>query len=161
MRKYGATALMVVLLMAAAFFLPEWLSELNDRQLLDNPSIQVQEMEQEGFAESVQLTVAEKVMLLRAGAFTAMELSHETVEGVAVASDGGADIQISLFVSNTESPVLKDASEEELDSYNEEVIQLWNARMAAARQEVLNLQALGGLPTLWRDSDELSYTGYG
>ena len=161
MRKYGAAALMVVLLMAAAFFLPEWLSELNDRQLLDNPSIQVQEMEQEGFAESVQLTVAEKVMLLRAGSFTAMELSHETVEGVAVASDGGTDIRISLFTSNTESAVLKDASEEEINSYNEEVIQLWNARMEAARQEVLNLQALGGLPMLWRDSDELSYTGYG
>ena len=42
MRKFGAF-LAVAALMAAAFFLPEWLSAFNDRQMLDNPSIQVQD----------------------------------------------------------------------------------------------------------------------
>ena len=37
--KYAA-ALMVAALLAAAFFLPEWLTALHDRQLLDNPAVE-------------------------------------------------------------------------------------------------------------------------
>ena len=160
MRKCGAF-LAVAALMAAAFFLPEWLSAFNDRQMLDNPSIQVQDEDREGFAESVQLTIAEKVMLLRGGGLTAMELSRETVEGVSVMISGNSEISTFVTGGDREAVVLQMATEEEIIAYNEEMARLWDGRLAAARQEVLNLQALGGLPMLWSDDSELSYTGYG
>ena len=103
MRKYAA-ALAVVLLMAAAFFLPEWLSALNDRQLLDNPVIQAENEEREGFAESMQRAVAEKVLLLRGGGFNAMELSREKVESVTVRVSGDSQDQQVLTYVNGENP---------------------------------------------------------
>lgn len=157
MRKYAAV-LVVALLVAAAFFLPEWLSGLNDRQLLDTPVIQVQSEEREGFAESVQLTVAEKVFLLRSGALTAMELSRETVEGVSVVLSGDSKEQAALIYVNGEN--LAEMGDESV-SYGEEVSRLWDARMSAARREVRNLQSLGGLPELWDSDSGLDCSGSG
>ncbi len=159
MRKYAA-ALAVVLLMAAAFFLPEWLSALNDRQLLDNPVIQAENEEREGFAESMQLSVAEKVLLLRGGGFTAMELSREKVESVTVLVSGDSqDQQVLTYVNGENLADLK--ADEESVAYGEEVSRLWDARMTAARREVRNLQSLGGLPQLWDSGSDLECSGSG
>lgn len=165
MRKYIAAAALL-LLMAAAFFLPEALSSWNDRLLLDNVSLLVREQDQEGFAESVQLSIAEKVLLLRSGSLTATELSRETVEGVSVniSTDGSFETETSVYLSGQAQVLVSDAgtsAEKEAIYYSEATTQLWEGRLAAVRQEVRNLQALGGLPMLWSDNDELSYTGYG
>ncbi len=160
MRKTGAV-LVAAALIAAAFFLPEILSSWNDRQLLDNVSLLPQDIQREGFAESVQLTVAEKVLLLRDGRLTAMDLSRETVEIVASGPDGGSG-SVSVFIFDGESEVIlaPDGSAGG-DAYTEEIFRLWDDRLAEVRQEILNLQALGGLPMLWDSGSSLSYTGYG
>ncbi len=163
MRKCGA-AILVFTLMAAAFFLPEWLSRFHDRQLLDTPSIQTQDEEREGFAESVQLTVAEKVLLLRGGGLTGMELSRETVEGRVFVSSAGDSFEVTIITytgdgATTPAPEL--SATQEQAAYSEEISQLWEARLASAWQEVRNLQALGGLPMLWDDKSDVTYTGYG
>lgn len=164
MRKWIAGAALL-LLMAAAFFLPEALSAWNDRLLLDRVSLLVRDQDQEGFAESVQLSIAEKVMLLRGGSFTATELSRETVEGVSVniASDGSFQAETSVYLRGQElvAGTMDAAQEQEALYYSETMTRLWEGRLAAVRQEVRNLQALGGLPVLWSDNDELSYTGRG
>lgn len=162
MRK-GLAFTAVAVLMALAFFLPEWLSGLRDRQLLDSPSIQVQDGEQEGFAESIQLSVAEKVMLLRSGSMTVMELDHSWVEGgYVLPPDDGASAEVYVSFNNVEDlPELKAASEEAVNAYVEEVSQLWKARLESIRIELRSLQAAGGLPELWSEDSELHYTGYG
>lgn len=161
MRKCGAI-LVVAALMAAAFFLPEVLSSWNDQQLLDTVSVLPQDSQREGFAESVQLTVAEKVLLLRSGRLTSMDLSREMVEGNSANSASGS-VSISVFSYDEESEAVLAVGENEEDSaaYTEEISRLWDARLAEVRQEIFNLQALGGLPVLWNDGDELAYTGYG
>lgn len=160
MRKYAASLVLLLLLLVAAFFLPEALSSWNDRMLLDNVSLQVQMQDQEGFAESIQLSIAEKVMLLRSGGLTAMELSREVVAGVSlnVSTDGGSGMKTNIYFE-TEYP--GENNGEDSGPYSEETTRMWEARLTAARREVRNLQALGGLPTLWSDSDELDCTGYG
>lgn len=162
MRKCGAI-LVVAALLAAAFFLPEALSSWNDQQLLDTVSVLPEDLQREGFAESVQLTVAEKVLLLRSGRLTSMDLSREMVAGNSANSVSGS-VSISVFSYDEESePVLSpdESAEEDSAAYTEEISRLWDARLAEVRQEIFNLQALGGLPVLWNDDDELAYTGYG
>ena len=63
------TALLVVL----AFFLPAQLSQWDDRALLDTPNI-VREEERELFADSIRLTVPEKLLLLRSGDLSWLDL---------------------------------------------------------------------------------------
>ena len=74
-------ALAAAALVAAAFFLPEQLSLLEDQQLLDRPNI-VQQEEREGFAESMQLQVAEKLLLMRSATVSRMELGDGVVQGL-------------------------------------------------------------------------------
>lgn len=164
MRK-GLAFFAVAALMALAFFLPEWLSGLRDRQMLDSPSIQVQDEEREGFAESIQMPVAEKVLLLRSGSMTVMELDHGQVGGTyppATLPEGTAEEAYIFWGENLESrPELKAASDEAIQAYAEEVFQLWQARLESIQNELRSLQAAGGLPELWNEDGELHYTGYG
>ena len=164
MRK-GMAFLAVAVLVALAFFLPEWVSAMNDRKLLDSPSIQVQDEAQEGFAESIQLSVAEKVMLLRSGSMTVMELDHGQVGGTYVPANPTGDANTAFSAASGEDlanrPELKAASDAEIEAYVEEVFQLWQARLEEIRNELRSLQAAGGLPELWSEESELSYTGYG
>ena len=62
-------------LLAAAFFLPAALSQWGDQRLLDDPHITRQDEEREGFAESLQLSVAEKLFLLRSSSVTSVTLA--------------------------------------------------------------------------------------
>ena len=158
MRK--AIALIAVAALAAlALFLPEHLSGLQDRQLLDSPSIQVRSEEQEGFAESLQLSVGEKVMLLRGGSMTVMELDHDW-ERTAVAilnADAGAEFSVGFFDSS-EAP--KAAAGPDV-SYTEDRSRLWQTRLEELQSELRSLQAAGGLPELWGIEDELHGSGRG
>ena len=74
--------LAAVFLLAAAFFLPAALAQWEDRRLLDEPHITRQDQEREGFAESLQLSVAEKLLLLRSASVTsvALDAAYEAEE---------------------------------------------------------------------------------
>ena len=76
-------------LLAAAFFLPAALSQWGDRRLLDEPHITRQDEEREGFAESLQLSVAEKLFLLRSGSAVCVADSAG-VPGMVDATSGGS-----------------------------------------------------------------------
>lgn len=138
----------VALLMAAAFFLPEWLSGLNDAQLLNRPVIQLQDEAQEGFSETVQLTVAEKLLLMRSGTMDAMRLGTEEVSGVFVSLAGSEEPSVA-YITGTEAT-----------SYEEELTQKWESRLEEVKREILNLQAAGGLPELWDRDSDISYAGH-
>ena len=162
MRK-GIAVLAAAALVVLAFVLPEWLSTLHDRKLLDNPSIQVQSEEPEGFAESIQLTVAEKIALLRGGTLSAMQLGQEEVEGVYVNHSGGGEFTVNI--AGTElvpSPGPEDTVvEEEISAYIAELNQTWKERVEAVQAELRSLQAVGGMPELWSEEETLDCSGYG
>lgn len=158
MRSKGTAAVaacMAAVLLALAFILPEWLSAVHDRQLLDSPSIQLQDEEQEGFAESIQLTVAEKVMLLRSGEVNVMQLGQEEVEGVyASVLPEGWEFTLNVSVDKPVLPEMKASTDEEITSYLAELNQTWEERLEAVQTEIRSLQAVGGLPDLWNEEDE-------
>ena len=83
----GWAGLAAAALLAAAFFLPALLSHWGDQRLLDEPHITRQDEEREGFAESLQLSVAEKLFLLRSGSVTSVAL--EDMETAEVLGSGG------------------------------------------------------------------------
>lgn len=156
----AAAAFAVAALVALSFFLPEWLSTLRDRQLLDSPSIQAENEDREGFAESIQLSVAEKLLLLRSGTLNVMELSQGEIEGIYVNFPEGGEFTLNLSVEE-DFPELKVSENSDASAYIEELSQTWKDRLEAVQAEIRSLQAMGGLPELWSDEDPLHCTGYG
>lgn len=162
MRK-AVVIVLAALLMAAAFFLPAKLSVWNDQQLLDEPHI-TQEDEREGFAESVQLTVAEKLLLLQSGTLSSMVLGDLVVQG---------GMNASVFVNRAETadeisfyfeekfPGDEATLVMETDAEQEKTRQKWVERLSAVRSEVRTLQAMGAMPQLWDADSELEFHGYG
>ena len=146
----GAVA---ALLVAAAFFLPELLLTWGDEQLLDNPHMESQDEEREGFGESIQLTVPEKIMLLRSGQLTVMDLDRTRLQYTAETYA----VVFEINGAREEALLAADGDEQ----YAEEIGQMWEARLASARTEIRSLQALGGLPEVWRTDDPPEYTGQG
>ena len=126
-------ALAAAALVAAAFFLPEQLSLLEDQQLLDRPNI-VQQEEREGFAESMQLQVAEKLLLMRSATVSRMELGDGVVQGF---YDMGTQETTLLTATYEESANeqkggaawLKTATDEELERFSQEQKALWTNRL--------------------------------
>lgn len=161
--RRGLTFLAVALLTALALIVPERLSSIHDQQLLNSLSIQVQEEEQEGFAESIQLSVAEKVLLLHSGNMTAMTLDTGQVQGAypVLPEDAGVEFFVHSGVEVEGNPALKAASEADINTYVEEVSQLWRDRLEEVLIELRSLQAAGGLPELWEEDSEVFYTGRG
>ncbi len=154
MRAKSLTIAMVAVLVAAAFFLPELLLSWGDRQLLDNLHMESQAEEREGFAESIQLTVPEKVMLLRSGGLTVMELNRVVVS---VAGGEGSAV---LYAAPSGSAA-SHAPPVDGDRYLEEAGQLWEDRLTAVRTEARTLQTMGGLPEIWKTGQSPACTGYG
>ena len=167
MRAKILAVLMVAVLLAAAFFLPEQLLVWGDAQLLDSLHMESRDEEREGFAERLQLTVPEKIMLLRSGTLTVMELDRTVLESVSI--DAGDASTVLFYAAEgqqnrlpvSESPDLKAVPEEELERFTEEANRLWETRLSEVRSEVRSLQALGGLPELWKADSQPDYTGYG
>ena len=138
-------------LLAAAFFLPAALSQWGDRRLLDEPHITRQEEEREGFAESLQLSVAEKLFLLRSGSVISVALEDMETAAVYFKNQGG---NITL-----ESASLWADGEE--GAYElEENERKWNQRLARVRSELRGLQTAGALPYLWDSEDEVTCTAH-
>lgn len=164
MRKGILFAAAAAVLTALAFFLPEWLSAQRDKQLLDSPSIQVQNGEQEGFAESLELSVAEKLLMLRSGTMTVMALDQGSKESEYLVVYENAEAKFSVLPGEyTENlpAELKAESENVITAYEEEMTQIWQERFEAVQNELRSLQAAGGLPELWTEDGEVYYTGYG
>lgn len=138
-------------LLAAAFFLPAALSQWGDRRLLDEPHITRQDEEREGFAESLQLSVAEKLFLLRSGSVISVALEDMETAAVYFKNQGG---NITL-----ESASLWADGEE--GAYElEENERKWNQRLARVRSELRGLQTAGALPYLWDSEDEVTCTAH-
>lgn len=162
-QKIWAVAI-VAALVAGAFFLPELLLSWEDSQSLDILRLESQDEDREGFAGSIQLTVPEKILLLRSGELTVMELDRMVMES---AADGGGDRANTVILFSASDgereapPELKAGTEEEIDRYTEEARRVWEERLASVRGEVRSLQALGGLPEVWRSDGTPDYTGYG
>lgn len=140
MRKYLAVAL-TALLVALAFFLPARISQWNDSQLLDEPHIVRDAEEREGFAERVQLSVAEKVLLLRSGSLTPLPLSGTGSKELRFALT-----EDSVVIYESEEPTVSDSSAGEEFAYE---TQEWSDRLASVQTEVRTLQTMGALPSLW------------
>lgn len=144
----GWAGLAAAALLAAAFFLPALLSQWGDQRLLDEPHITRQDEEREGFAESLQLSVAEKLFLLRSGSVTSVALEDmETAEvlwqekdtaGVSALWQGSADAAREL----------------------EENEKKWQQRLTRVRSELRGLQTAGALPYLWDSGDEVECTAH-
>ena len=64
-------------LVALAIFLPAKLSQWNDRLLLDEPHVLRQDAEREGFAESMQLSIGEKLLMTRSGSASVLRLEED------------------------------------------------------------------------------------
>ena len=130
-RKFLAIAL-TFLLTAAAIFLPARLSQWNDRLLLDEPHI-LQE-EREGFGESVGLTVAEKVILLRTGGLDSLTVGDAEMRAT-YTGPGGENVDVIL-----------QQEKGELDADEQRKL---TERITAVQAEVRSLQVMGGLPLIW------------
>lgn len=151
-------------LLAAAFFLPAALSQWGDQRLLDQPHITRQEEEREGFAESLQLSVAEKLFLLRSGSVTSVDLAD--VETVAVYMQ--RENQKGMLTGDASLFRQKDADEvsvfwqEDADvAYElEESEKKWKQRLSRVRSELRGLQTAGALPYLWDSEDEVECTAH-
>jgi len=145
MRKYLAVA-MTVLLVVLAFFLPAQFSQWNDSQLLDEPHILREAEEREGFAESIQLTVAEKILLLRSGSLTPLPLSDKVEQEIRVAL-----VDEETVIYGSEEPSVPNAAA----GTDGDISQEWAGRLERVQTEVRTLQTMGALPSLWSWSDNM------
>lgn len=173
MRKYPV-ALAALLLTAGAFFLPVQLSRWEDQLLMDQPHVAAEE-EREGFAESFQLPVAEKLLLLSGGPLTGMDVGGTGVQGMYIPGESVTHIEHwstwETLAADSNAAVLysvegADASvrlwsEDESAEIMEEANSKWDARLLDLWSEIQALQSLGGLPELWPSGSELYYTGSG
>lgn len=171
-------ALMAVALIEAAFFLPAMLSEWSDRLLLDEPHITRQEEEREGFAESVQMPVAERLLLLADGNVIGMVLEDEAYVKVMSGmfmTEAYVDVDINqdsktinAFINGVrerETPFLQtenvpDAVYSVEAAEAEEAVWKWNSRLERVQKEIRNLQEMGGMPYLWGPDDEVRCEGF-
>jgi len=138
-------------LLAAAFFLPGVLFEWSDQRLLDDPHVTQQE-QREGFAESVQLSVAEKLMLLRAGGLSSMALADMELAEVRYAAVGDS---VETYVDWPDAALVNAAVACEL----EESAQKWSERLAHVQAELSILQMAGAMPCLWDAEDTVECAG--
>ena len=156
-------------------FLPGELAQWNDTALLDEPHILRQEEEREGFAEQMQLTVGEKLLLLRSGKLSKVPLeeAYLTDEGTemafhyAISAGGvvefyvepylGASAAVGLdpgeLIAASSTAFATDKTLEMLDSAAQASAQEWTDRLESVLSELQKLQSTGAMPSLW-DSRE-------
>lgn len=146
--KYLALPLaLTALLVAAAFFLPGQLSRMGDGQLVDTVHVIREDGERSDFSDSIRLSVPEKLLLLRSGNLSAVDLEAANSEVRVAYADG------EVFLYESEEPLL-DSPEEA-----EQVTQEWSQRLESAQRELRALRQLGGLPQFWSQEDTVELTG--
>lgn len=72
-KRFWAALALSAALIALAFYLPPQLSRWDDRKIMDEPQITKGE-EREGLADSLRLTVAEKLLLMHDGSLSYLSL---------------------------------------------------------------------------------------
>lgn len=156
MRKYLAAAF-AVLLVAAAVFFPEKLSEWEDQNIFDTPHL-IQELEgREEFSDSIRLTVPEKLLLLRGGGLSYLDVSASVASEIRLAIvDGEAVIYESAEPTLGNSAAAGGAAGEEAEAEAKE----WAARLESVRSELRALQLSGALPALWSEQEAVELAGY-
>jgi len=171
MSRYLA-AFAALALVAAAIFLPGKLAEWNDLALLDEPHIDRQEEAREGFGERMQLSVAEKLLLLRTG-----ELSQVPLEDVFL-TDTGEEVSVRYAINagnvvlyQGENTPMTDEGDYaglsaasvgasyELGTAAEALTKEWAARLESVQSELRILRSAGAIPSLWSDSDTVEVSG--
>lgn len=134
-KRFWAVLALAAVLVALAFFLPPQVSRWYDQQLMDEPKV-TQVEDREGLADSIRLTVAEKLMLLQSGNLSFLALPGEEAEVRYIIEDGSGGAYIS--------------SEPEVDEPIEGDEE-WETRLTGVKRELLALQRTGGLPELWTE----------
>lgn len=144
-KRFWAVLALTVALVALAVFLPPQVSRWYDRQIMNEPTITRVE-EREGLADSLRLTVAEKLLLLQSGnlSFLALPGEEAEVRYVIESGDGG------MYISSEPEVETSAESDEE-----------WEARLAGVKRELLALQRTGGLPELWAEEDQAELANSG
>lgn len=167
MRKY-LSVLAALVLVAAAVFLPAQLSQWTDQQLMDEPHI-TQHEERDSFAESLQLTVGEKLLLLHSESLASMEAGWSTVWGLftvpksgetASIEHGRAEFQQEFAEVHASDIYLDDNGDmiaEEESQMLDELFEVSDQRLLSAWSELRALQSLGGLPLLWEPGSQVEY----
>ena len=139
-------------LLAAAFFLPATFSQWGDQRLLDEPHITLQDEEREGFAESLQMSVAEKLFLLRSGSVISVALEEDMDTAAVYFQNQGQNMKLesaSLWVDG-----------EDMAGELEENEKKWDQRLSRVRSELRGLQTAGAMPYLWDSGDAVECTAH-
>lgn len=145
------------LLVGLAFFLPDRISRWKDGMLLDSPKI-IEEEGQEGFAESIRLTMPEKLRLIRSRNHTAVILPEPELERAITAkkvSEGWS----SVHGVKLGEAALQEGDDEEAQARAESAEE-WSRRLVSALMELRALQRVGAMPTLWPDGSEVALTNH-
>lgn len=146
-------SLLTLALIALAIFLPAKLSQWNDRLLLDEPHITRQEAEREGFAESMQLSIGEKLLMIRSGSTSILRLEAEAVSISVAVADGS----VTFYTEEKESQL----KEETYEVYSAEEAEKWNERLTQIQGELRTLYQLGALPQLWSSAETVELSSGG
>lgn len=144
-KRFWAVLALTAALVALAVFLPPRVSRWYDQQIMDEPTITRVE-EREGLADSLRLTVAEKLLLIRSGDLSLLALPGEETEVRYVIENGKGGMYIS--------------SEPEVEASTEDDKE-WAARLTGVKRELLALQRTGGLPELWADDQQAELANNG
>ena len=142
-KKFWAALALAAALTALAFYLPPQISRWDDRKIMDEPRV-TQLEDREGLADSLRLTVAEKLLLMQEGNLSYLALPGEEARvRYTIANDTGG-----VYVSS--EPEVEVPAEDDAE---------WGARLAVVRREMLVLQRAGALPELWAEDVQAELTG--
>lgn len=146
-----------LLLVAAAFYLPSYISRAQDRVLLDTPYVTLLENSREEFSDSMRLSVPEKLMLLRNGDLSCIEVGSSS--SVRMAMTNG---ELTLYESEeptaqTDKAAYYGVEPEATDDAEE--TRIWAGRVEKVMEELRALQRIGALPQLWTQEDTVELTG--
>lgn len=154
-------------LVALATFLPAKLSQWNDRFLLGEPHIIQQESAREGFAESIQLPIGEKLLMIRGGSASVVRLEEDAVSVSFGITDGSATVYTAYAEQANAYAYRKEA---ESSSSQDEVVvvydaeaeaEKWRRRLTQIQDELRLLYQLGALPQLWSSAETVDITSNG
>lgn len=135
-KRFWMGPVLTVALAVLAFYLPPRVSHWYDEQIMDDPKV-TQVEEREGLADSIRLTVAEKLLLLRGGSLSFLALPGEESEIRYLLQAGESGTYIS-----SEPEIGDSGSSRE-----------WEERLNSVKRELLALQRSGALPELWPDEE--------
>ena len=144
-KTFWAALALAVALVALAFYLPPQLSRWDDEKIMNEPRI-TQVEDRESLADSLRLTVAEKLLLMDEGNLSYLSLT-------------GGEAQVRYTIANNTGGVYisSEPSAKGTVEDNEE----WSTRLAGVRREMLALQRAGALPELWAEDVQAELTDSG